>query len=105
MNASIRSCEDGAALFPAIERTQPVIGKGKAAKAKKAVTTTPSARTSSLHTGLVLHRDALGDVLKGATVNTTIERPDGISLHVVHTYEPNDKFEEWCARRKKVRSL
>ena len=92
-----------------IERTQPVIGKGKAAKAKKAVTTTPggtpSARTSSLHTGLVLHRDALGDVPKGATVNTTIERPDGISLHVVHTDEPNDKFEEWCARRKKVRSL
>ena len=69
------------------------------------VTTTPSARTSSLHTGPVLHRDALGDVPKGVTVNTTIERPDGISLHVVHTDEPNDKFEEWCARRKKVRSL
>ena len=40
---------DGAALLPAIERTQPVIGKGKAAKAKKAVTATPSARISSLH--------------------------------------------------------
>ena len=38
-------------------------------------------------------------------MNTTIERPDGMSLHVVHTDEPNDRFEEWCSRRKKVRSL
>ena len=50
---------------------------------------------------LVLHRDALGDVPKGVTVNTTIERPDGISLHVVHTDQPNDKFEEWCSRRRR----
>ena len=47
----------------------------------------------------------LGDVPKGATVNTTVERPDGISLHVVHTDEPNDRFEEWCSRKNKVRSL
>ena len=39
----------------------------------------------------------LGDVPKGVTVNTTIEGPDGISLHVVHTDEPNDRFEEWCS--------
>ena len=47
----------------------------------------------------------LGDVPKGVTVNTTIEGPDGISLHVVHTDEPNDRFEEWCSRKNKVRSL
>ena len=58
------------------------------------MTTTPSARTSSLHTGLVLHRDALGVVPKGVTVSTTIERPDGTSLYVVYTDQPNDKFEE-----------
>ena len=51
------------------------------------------------------HSDALGVVPKGVTVNTTIERPDGTSLYVVYTDQPNDKFEEWCSRRKKVRSL
>ena len=50
-------------------------------------------------------RDALGVVPKGVTVSTTIERPDGTSVYAVHTDQPNDKFEEWCSRRKKVRSL
>jgi len=53
----------------------------------------PASRVS-IGTGLVLHRDALGDVPKGVTVNTTIERPDGTSLYVVYTDQPNDKFEE-----------
>ena len=62
------------------------------------MTAHPSARIASLHRyRMVLHSDALGDIPKGVTVNTTIERPDGISLHVVYTDQPSDTFEEWCS--------
>jgi hypothetical protein len=33
------------------------------------------------------------------------EQPDGIRLHVVHADQPSDRFEKWCSRKNKVRSL
>ena len=30
-----------------------------------------------------------------------LEQPDRISLYIVHTDQPNDRFEEWCSRRNK----
>jgi len=34
-----------------------------------------------------------------------LEQPDGIRLHVVHADQPSDRFEKWCSRKNKVRSL
>ena len=70
------------------------------------MTAHPSARTASLHRHrMLLHSDALGDIPKGVTVNTTIERAGGINLYVVCTDRPNDGFEKRCFRKKRVRSL